>query len=269
MEPVVGIFSSRYTAAHAVSALRSAGFLEDRVQLLLPIEEVSDGNPPPTEEAEQPGVGPALGGVLGAATGASAGFGLGAATASFLLPGIGAVGAVGLWAAAVLGVLGAIGGASAGAAAETATRSGLPRDELYLYEDSLACGKGVVFVLVDSDKEALRASQLLEAAGAEGLDTARKQWWIGIEALEKASAHGFSATPHESPNSIYRRGFVAALQPGTKGSSYEAAAAQLSQELGGVVREPAFQRGFERGTAAARQRPGGLKTGEGRRRKKP
>ncbi|HTO89232.1 MAG TPA: hypothetical protein VMR54_17050 [Thermoanaerobaculia bacterium] len=268
MEPVVGIFSSRYTAAHAGSALRSAGFPENRVQLLLPIEEASDGSPPPTEEAEQPGVGPALGGVLGAATGASAGFGLGAMTASVLLPGIGAVGAVGLWAAAVLGVAGAIGGASA-AAAEAATRSGLPRDELYLYEDALARGKGVVFVLVDSDREALRASQLLEAAGAQGLDTDRKQWWIGIEDLERSGAHGLSATPRESPHLIYRRGFVAALQPGMKSSSYDAAASLLAKELGAVVREPAFRRGFEKGSATTRQRPEGPKTDEGRRRKEP
>ena len=62
MEPVVGIFSSRSEATGAALALRSQGFPPDRVQLLL-----SPGSHPedvvPTEDAEQPGVGQAIGGV--------------------------------------------------------------------------------------------------------------------------------------------------------------------------------------------------------------
>ncbi len=261
MEPVVGIFPSRAAAAQAGEKLRSDGFPEDRVQLLLLIEGGSEKGLPPMEDAEPPGVGTALGGVVGAATGASAGFGLGALTASFLIPGIGTIAAVGLWAAAVFGVAGAIGGAAAGAAAEGATRSGVPRDELYLYEDALARGKGVVFVLVQNDVEAARARQMLEAADAESLDAARKQWWVGIEELEKASAHGHRWGTEGPAHAIYRRGFVAASA--SPDAPYETVVAGLGKQLGDVVHQPAFRRGYERGAAAARGRVQQAGTGVG------
>jgi hypothetical protein len=199
-------------------------------------------------------VGLALGGGVGAATGASAGFGLGAITASFLIPGIGPVAAVGLAAAAVFGVAGAIGGATAGAALDTESRSGIPKDELYLYEHALARGKGVLFILVDSEEETERARKALESAGAESLDAARKEWWVGIEHLEKAGANAPPSAGPAPRETVYRRGFLAALQPRFEGKSYEAAAPELWDELGEVSLDPAFRRGYERGMEAARDR---------------
>src|SRR5262249_21586824 len=118
MEPVVGIFPSRSAAERAVSAVRSRGVALDRIQLLLPQTAAEDVSTVPTEDAEQPGVGKAIGGVVGGAAGASAGLELGSAAASLLMPGIGAVTAVGLAAAALLGVAGAVGGAKAAGALE-------------------------------------------------------------------------------------------------------------------------------------------------------
>lgn len=253
MEPVVGIFPSRSEAVRAAGQVRASGFPGEGVQLLLPIE--APENAPPSEDAEQPGVGLALGGVVGAATGATAGLGLGAITASFVLPGVGPVAAIGLAAAAAFGVAGAIGGATAGAALDAESRSGIPKDELYLYEHALARGKGVLLVPVDSEDEAKRAREALEAAGAESLDAARKDWWVGIEDLEKASAYE-APFVHERylPETVYRKGFLAALQPDNLDRAYATVAPLLRERSGDVALDPAFRSGYERGMEVARER---------------
>ncbi|HVQ54767.1 MAG TPA: hypothetical protein VMT25_06295, partial [Thermoanaerobaculia bacterium] len=120
MQPVIGIYPSRAAAEQAARKMHALG-LGERVELLLPGEKALEETLP-TEGAEQEGVGQALGGVVGGAAGASAGFGIGAATASLLIPGVGAVTAIGIAAAALLGLIGAAGGAAAGNALEEESR---------------------------------------------------------------------------------------------------------------------------------------------------
>lgn len=257
MEPVVGIYPSRAEAEQAVRRIHALG-LGDRVELLLPGETAME-NSLPTDGAEQPGVGQALGGVVGAATGASAGFGLGAATASLLIPGVGAVTAVGLAAAALLGMLGAAGGAAAGNALEEQSRTGLPRDEAYLYEDALARGKGVLFAKVESRDEERAVRQLLDASGAESLDVAREKWWVGIR-----DPHGEPAATAfgEPAETVYRRGFLAALQPDMEGRAYADVLSVLHRRSGDVVLSETFHRGFLRGSAVAASRSATLGAAE-------
>src|SRR5450631_2866402 len=116
MEPVVGIFSSRSAATEAAGKLRGSGWAPERVQLLFPESSDAKVARVPVEDAEQPGVGKALGGVVGGAAGAAAGLGFGAVVASLFIPGVGAVSAIGLAAAALFGAGGAIGGAAAAGA---------------------------------------------------------------------------------------------------------------------------------------------------------
>jgi hypothetical protein len=253
MEPVVGIFESRAAAARAGQELRRRGFREDGIQLLLPISPVEE-YVPPLDDAERPGIGQAIGGVVGGVAGATAGLGLGALTASFLIPGIGAVAAVGSAAAALAGIAGAIGGAGAGAAVEEATRSGLPHDELYLYEDALSRGKGVLFALVESEEEAGEARRLLEEAGAESLDAARRRWWLGVEIHERGHAPDPRSGGSELAATVYGKGFLSALRPELEGVPYESAVFRLQERMGDLAREPAFRLGFERGSEAARRR---------------
>ena len=89
--------------------------------------------------------------------------------------------AIGLAAAALLGAAGAVGGAKAAGKLEEKTEEGLPKDEIYLYEDALAHGRSIVFVLADSTEQAQAARQALEQAGAESLDAAAESWWVGVE----------------------------------------------------------------------------------------
>ena len=227
----------------------AGGFSVDRIELLLPGSRRLEAEleTVPTEEAEQSGVGQAVAGVIGGAAGASAGFGLGAATASLLIPGVGPVTAIGLAAAALFGAAGAAGGVAAGKALEDSTRSGIPRDELYLYEDALAHGKSVLFARPESEEQADWARGQLAAAGAESLDAARHAWWIGIRDAEKAHYES-EAADFESVEDIYRRGFLAGLRPDLAGMSFDKARPALERQLGG-------------GRLPPRGVPGGLRAG--------
>ena len=101
MKTVVGIFQSREQAQAAASRLHEAGFAAEGVNLLTPsASEAQIHSGIPTTETEQPGMGKAVGGVVGGAAGAAAGMGLATAAASLLVPGVGAVTAIGLAAAA-------------------------------------------------------------------------------------------------------------------------------------------------------------------------
>src|SRR4029077_15391270 len=115
------------------------GLRRDNVNLLTPGSNGADVAAVKTSDAEEPGTGAAIGSVVGAAAGASAGAGLAA-----FVPGIGPVVAVGWAAMALLGLLGAVGGGVAGHALETSLSEGLPKDELFLYEDAVRKGHSVV-----------------------------------------------------------------------------------------------------------------------------
>ena len=256
MEPIVGIFSTREEAQRARAALAAGGISPDRIELLLPgnPEELEDV---PTEEAEQSGVGQAVAGVVGGAAGASAGFGLGAATASLLVPGVGPVIAIGLAAAALFGAAGAAGGVAAGKALEDSTRSGIPRDELYLYEHVLQHGRSVLFARPESEDQAEWVRGQIAAAGAESLDAARHAWWVGIREAEKAHYEG-EAADFESVEDIYRQGFLAGLRPDLAGRSFDQARPTLERQLGAeVCRHGACRAGYARGAERALRRRAG------------
>ena len=245
MEPVVGIFVSRQDAAEASLRLRSGGFAPERVQLLLPSTPHAE-DVMPTEDAEQSGTGQAVGGVVGGTIGATAGLGLGAAVASALVPGVGAVTAIGLAAAALLGVGGAVGGAALGGELEEKSREGLPRDEAYLYEDALRHGRSIVLAIPESEEEERAAEEVLKAAGAESLDAARETWWVGLRDSERAhyEAAGREFGPAEA---AYRHGFVTALHPDNRGRSHEERLKALRERHGDVAASEDFRRGYARG----------------------
>jgi hypothetical protein len=250
MQPEVGVFSDRARAEAAADRLRREGFGAGQVEVLLPGEAARTDALVETDDAEQPGVGRAVGGVVGAAAGASAGLGLGAAAASLLIPGVGPVTAIGLAAAALFGAAGAVGGVAAGGALEDKSQRGLPHDELYLYRDALRHGKGVVFVVPETDDEVKRAREVLEEAGAESLDAARHAWWIGVRDAEKAHYEG-AGGDFEAHEDAYRRGYVAALHPARTGMPYDQALPALRAESGDLAGHDAFRAGYERAHASA------------------
>lgn len=245
METETGVFRDSATARRAVSELGRAGFSPQQINLLLPGSSEEEIHSIPVSETEQPGVGGAIGGVVGGALGLAGGFELGV-VATALIPGVGPVLAVGIAAAAILGVGGAAAGAKLGEAADEKSTAGVPSDEVFFYEDALRHGKWVVFTLVDSGAEAKRARRVLEAAGAESLDAARSDWWLGLRDVEqehyRALGHHF-----DQDEDLYRAGFEAALRRECHGKSLNDAADCLKWWHPDTWDKEPFQRGFERG----------------------
>ena len=249
MQNVVGIFRDRERARGAAEHLRRGRIPADRVNLLVPGADALESIR--TSETEQPGMGKALGAVVGGTAAGTAGMGLGAAAASLLVPGIGPVAAVGLAAAALFGVGGALGGAAAGGKLEEKMSHGIPRDELYVYEDALRKGRSIVFVLADGEGEAEFARSVLDREGAETLDAAREDWWVGLRETEAAEYEkgGGHFSQDEEP---FRRGFAAALHPERRGRSWDEMRGELSRREPQYSDLPAYRRGFERGSEHGR-----------------
>jgi len=249
METVAGVFSSGAAAERAVAGFRSAGFAQDRIAFLTPgtTDEAVEAAVP-TSESEQPGMGSAMGGTVGGAMGVAGGASLGAAAASLLIPGVGPVIAGGIIGAALLGVGGTAAGAAAGAALERGLADGLPHDELYLYEDALRKGRSVVIAFADDSESAESARNVMAQAGAESIDAAREEWWVGLRDAEEETyqAQGRDFAADEQ---AYRRGFELALSPKRRDKSYDDVHAELNATVGAAGSEEALRHGYERGQA--------------------
>ena len=247
MKTIAGIFQSSADAQQVVAHLRSNGIAEDRINLLAPHTTGSDVDAEvPTTETEQPGMGKAVGGVVGGAIGVAGGLPLGAAAASLFVPGVGPIIAAGLIGAALLGAGGAAAGVTAGGALENSVDTGLPHDELYVYEDALRKGRTVVIIGADDDEEAERLRESLTRAGAESVDAARESWWIGLRDAEQEQYTG-QGRDFNADEPRYRRGFEASLHPSVRGKSYEQAADVLRQRHHDDYGDEAFRCGYERG----------------------
>jgi hypothetical protein len=241
MQTAAGIFATGDTAHRAARALQAGGIARDRISVLLPGEARHARARVPTDEGEQPGTGAVIGGVVGAAVGAPIG-----AALSVVIPGVGPIIAFGLLGAALFGA----GGAAVGDALEDTLATGLPRDELFLYEDALRQGRAVVVAVVPDDASAAAVRQILDAEGAERVDAARERWWIGLRDVE-AERYGATFARDEA---AFRRGFEAALHPAWRGAHWDVAAADLRARYGAEVDGPAFRRGWDRGQAYHAQR---------------
>jgi hypothetical protein len=250
MKAVAGIFTSRADAERAFERLRAIGIPSDHINVLMPGATERELEAVPTTEGEQPGMGKAIGAVVGGAVGGSVGLPLGAAM-SLAVPGIGPVIASGLLAAALLGV----GGAAIGGSLEDTLTEGLPKDELFLYEDALRHGRSVIVVLAENDDQAAAARRVMAEASAESIDAARERWWVGLRDAEQAEypqGRDFGTEEIE-----YRRGFETALHRKARGRTLEETIAEFGRRHADVASSAAFRRGYERGQAYLRRRDSG------------
>jgi len=252
MEPITGVFRTLSTAREAVDRVRILGVPRDRINLLTPGATFDKIDNAPTEQAEQPGMGTAMGAMLGGVAGVAAGP-LGAAALTAVLPGVGSVVAIGLYASGVLGLGGALAGAAAGHAAEHASTEGLPKDELFLYEDALRQGRTVVIVLADDEDEQEAVRDILTVSGAVTIDAAKQQWWLGLRdgEAERYQADGGSFAEDEA---TYRRGFEAALHADSRRKPFDEVLGYLKEHHRDLYDKPAFRKGFDRGRDYASER---------------
>jgi hypothetical protein len=251
MKAVSGVFTSRSTAEGAVEEIRKAGMPHDRVTLLTPgsVQQVEEEvQALPVDEAEQPGMGGAIGALMGGGVGITGGSLLVA-----LIPGIGPISALGLLGAGILGAAGATAGAAIGGRVETSMSEGLPHDEIYVYEDALRKGRSVVVALAESEDSASSLRDLLRREGAETIDDARDQWWIGLRDAEETH-YSKSGRTFSGDEKFYRMGFEAALHAKTRCLEFDQVSGEMNAALEDVRRqhpgvdvEEAFTTGYQRG----------------------
>ncbi len=249
MKSVTGVFRSTSEAQHALAEMRTLGLPEDRVTLLTPKSAEAKLASAPAVSTEQPGMGKAIGALLGGAAGISGGPLIVAA----LIPGVGPITALGLLGGAVLAAAGAGVGSVAGGKLENAMTEGVPEDELFVYEDALRQGRSVLIALATDEAEASRYRELLKAEGAESVDAAREQWWIGLRGAEQEHYSTFSRNLSDDEK-FYRLGFESALHARSRCKEYDQVLGEMNaaiedlerQNPGEEVEEP-FRRGYERG----------------------
>lgn len=190
-------------------------------------------------------MGKVIGGVVSGAVGLSGGLPLGMALSSLLFPGVGPVLAIGFITAAITGSVGAAGGAAAGGALEYSLTEGLPRDELYFYEDALRQGRTILIFRTDDDEKLEAGRKILTETGAESIDAAREKWWIG---LRDAEAESYELSENFMQiESTYRTGFEAALDLPNRGKNYAEAENYLKMKFPNIWDAREFRAGYERG----------------------
>lgn len=251
MEAVSGVFNTRSAAERVVQEAASAGIPADKVTLLTPgsVDRIDKEMPSvPTDSTEQPGMGKAIGALVGGGVGLTGG-----ALLIALVPGVGPITAIGLLGAAIAGAAGATVGASVGDKMEKSTIEGLPEDEIFVYEDALRQGRSVVVALAESEESASRLRELMKKEGAESVDAAREQWWIGLRSAEE-SHYSKSGKNFANDERFYRLGFQAALHAKTRCMEFDqvsgamnAALEDVQRQHPGVDVEEAFTRGYQRG----------------------
>jgi len=251
MEAISGVFKTRARAENAVQEALKAGISHDRITLLTPgsVDHVNkEIETVPIDTTEQPGMGEAMGALAGGGIGFAGG-----AVLMALVPGLGPITAVGLLGAAILGAAGATVGATAGNQLEKSTTEGLPEDEIFVYEDALRQGRSVVVLLADDQQSASLLRELLKMQGAESVDAAREQWWIGLRSAEE-SHYSKSGRSFAQDEEFFRVGFESALHARTRCLEFDQVSGEMNAALEDVQRqhpgvevEAAFTRGYQRG----------------------
>jgi hypothetical protein len=248
MEAVTGVFAAKQAAEQSVRDLQASGIPAQKITALAPGAEArTKVETIPVESTEQPGMGKAVGALIGGAAGLSGGLVLA------VIPGVGLVSALGLLGAAVLTAAGATLGAAAGERSENFMTQGLPEDEIFVYEDALRKGRSVVIVLADDETSADSVRKKLQEDGAESVDAARDQWWIGLRSAEQEH-YSKSGRDFQNDEMFFRMGFQAALHAKTRCREFDQVASEMAADLedvqkkypGADVEEP-FTRGYERG----------------------
>lgn len=159
MDTAIGVFSARDHAEEAVKELREQGVPEQSIVFLTRSESEA--------KTISKQFGATVGGFVGGATGMSAGV----VAATLLLPGVGAVFALGFGAAALLGLAGAGAGAGVGSfaaqdnEAPQPTADGKASEDVNFFREVLKAGRSLIVVRADSSQIAASACAILDRLG--------------------------------------------------------------------------------------------------------
>lgn len=159
METAIGVFTARDHAEQAVKELRERGVPEESIVFIT------------RSESEAKTLAKEFGAYVGGFVGGAAGMTTGVVAATLLLPGIGAVFALGFGAAALLGVAGAGAGAGAGSAAAhdadapQPTTGGRSSEDVAFFREVLQAGRSLIVVRTESKDLASSACAILDRLG--------------------------------------------------------------------------------------------------------
>jgi anti-sigma B factor antagonist len=159
METAIGVFASRDRAEQAVRELKEKGVPEGSLNYLT------------RSESEAKTIAKEFGTYVGGFVGGAAGMSAGVVAASLLLPGVGAVFALGFGAAALLGAAGAGAGRTVGSVAAHDEEAPVPTadekcsDEAAFLREVLKEGRSIVVVQTESQEIAKVACEVLDRLG--------------------------------------------------------------------------------------------------------
>lgn len=235
MGTVTAIFDSARAANNAIDTIKARGVEDGRINYLTPGDAAAEAN---------------SAGGFGKITGTTLGGILGMGAATFLIPGLGPIAGVGLFA-------GAIAGAGLGAAAGTAIdhKTDVPKHDLYFYEDALRRGSTVVIIDPRDGDQETQVRNILEHAGGRSIESLRREWWNSVRETEReyARQRGYS---FEQDEISYRSGFEAALHPETRGRDLDQVAAYIETCYPEPCKTEVFRIGFDRGRQYLQSRSG-------------
>jgi hypothetical protein len=115
-----------------------------------------------------------------------------------------------------------------------------------VYEDALKQGRTVLFVFADDSEQAESARNIFARNGAESVDAAREQWWVGLRDAEQEH-YTRDGQDFYQDEKDYRLGFESALHLQTRGRSYDEVSGYLRSLYPDIYRRDSFRRGYERG----------------------
>jgi hypothetical protein len=102
--------------------------------------------------------------------------------------------------------------------------------------------------MAEDDAEARKVRELMARLGAESVDAAREEWWVGLRDAEEAE-YTRQGGDFRKDEAFYRQGFDAAFRLPREAPPFEGTRAILRDRYGSASEEPAFRAGYDRGRA--------------------
>lgn len=246
MTNVVGVFEKRSAALEALRRLRLLGFGKEKAAMACFQQGIAQAFAGiPDDASEQPGMARTFGALLGGALGLATGLSLASAMAWAISSAYNLDLAIGIALGLAVAAAGALAGAAGGRRVDRVAQSGLPLDERCIYTDAVRQGRDVVVCMASNSAEEEEGRDVLQRSGAETVDWARHQPWLGIEDVRR---HHYVGPPpgENAPPDHFRRGFEASLDAEFRGKPWDQVLYRLAEEYRDWF-EPRFRAGFERG----------------------
>jgi hypothetical protein len=194
MRTIVGLFDSWARAESAVADLEASGFSRRNISLITPQSSVGSAS--------------------GAGTAIGAGLGLLAGLSTIVVPGIGAIAALGPILAG--GLFGAVAGGLVGSLVDL----GIPEHEAHHYAEGIRRG-GTLVTVAASDDNTPRAIEIITRHHPVDLNERALLWraegWVPGTAAAQAPAPGHIADGEPDPSGATTMGDAAAAMPMPKG----------------------------------------------------